>query len=97
MAKLKNQSITKCLSILKGYIDGSTPADREAAILALEHLQNISAGTDQVNMFCFDLPKADIPKSTITKCVDTVRINGAPKAEIGFVSCDPRHQIPDLP
>lgn len=62
MSYLKNQSIEKCFSLLREYIE-ETPYGRNkgGAVLALEQLQRITAGNggDQENVSCNDRPRAN--------------------------------------
>jgi hypothetical protein len=47
MSKLKHDSVTKCISLLREYIDEtSLTGKKEIAVLALSQLQQITAGTD---------------------------------------------------
>ena len=46
MSRLKDENLEKCFSLLREYISGELREDRESeAILALEHLREITAGT----------------------------------------------------
>jgi hypothetical protein len=46
MSHLKKEMANKCFSLLREYIDGeSLSSKKESAILALEQLQKITAGT----------------------------------------------------
>ena len=47
MSRLKNENVYKCFSLLREYIDeGPFNNKKGAAILALDHLQKNTAGTD---------------------------------------------------
>lgn len=47
MSHLKNENLNKCFSLLREYIsEGPANKKKGAAILALEHLQKVTAGTD---------------------------------------------------
>jgi len=47
MRRLKNENLDQCFSLLREYIDeGPFNNKKGAAILALDHLQKITAGTD---------------------------------------------------
>jgi uncharacterized protein (UPF0147 family) len=69
MSRLKDESLTKCVSLLREFIDETSAQDnkKRAAVLALNHLQKITAGTD-----------LQFPGTYTPMCVDTLRINGAP-------------------
>jgi hypothetical protein len=46
MSHLKKEMANKCFSLLREYIDeGSLSSKKEAAVLALDQLQKITAGT----------------------------------------------------
>jgi hypothetical protein len=46
MSNLKNDSVNKCISLLREYIDEtSLTGKKEIAVLALSQLQQITAGT----------------------------------------------------
>jgi hypothetical protein len=48
MNHLKNENINHCLSLLREYVINTRRGNKTgAAILALEHLQKITAGQDQ--------------------------------------------------
>jgi hypothetical protein len=68
MDNLKAESIKNCFSLLRGFIEEvQVLADQKGiAILALNHLQKIMAGTDPP------------PGSSLASCVDTPRIDGVP-------------------
>jgi hypothetical protein len=70
MSHLKNENLNKCFSLLREYLnEGPSNNKKGAAILALDHLQKITAGTDfqvapfdgsQVVFFgCNGKPKVD--------------------------------------
>jgi hypothetical protein len=47
MSHLKNENLNKCFSLLREYLDdGPSNNKKGAAILALDHLQKITGGTD---------------------------------------------------
>ncbi len=47
MSHLKEKNVKKCVSLLREYIDATAPNhQKESAILALNQLQKITAGTD---------------------------------------------------
>jgi len=71
MSHLKQEMANKCFSLLREYIDeGSMSGKKETAILALNQLQKITAGTDSqdtVNndsttliLACIGRPRADV-------------------------------------
>ena len=64
MSRLKNENLNKCVSLLREFIDEASTQNnkKEIAILALNQLQNITAGTDQQNLLgpaCLTNPRAD--------------------------------------
>ena len=69
MSRLKDESVTKYVSLLREFIDEASARDnkKRTAVLALNHLQNITAGTD-----------LQLPGTYTPMCLDTLRINGAP-------------------
>ncbi len=47
MSKLKTQNLKKCFSLLREFIDESSQSNKKGiAMLALNQLQKITAGTD---------------------------------------------------
>lgn len=62
MSHLKTESVKKCVSLLREFIDESQGKNvtRGVAMLALDQLQKIAAGTDSTGPQCFDHPRADI-------------------------------------
>lgn len=48
MSHLRNENVTKCFSLLREFVENAEARDdkKEFAILAIEHLQRITAGTD---------------------------------------------------
>jgi hypothetical protein len=48
MSRLKNENLNKCFSLLREYVEESTAEDNKkgTAILTLNQLQKIIAGTD---------------------------------------------------
>lgn len=59
MAKLKNENVKQCVSILKGFIDGSAAVDKNKAVLALEQLKRVTAGIDIGGPICISKPLAN--------------------------------------
>ena len=64
MSRLKNENLKKCFSLLREFIDEVSiqGGKKEIAILALNQLQNITAGSDPVNLLgplCMTRPRAD--------------------------------------
>jgi hypothetical protein len=72
MSHLKEKNVNKCVSLLREYIDATAlNHQKESAILALNQLQKITAGTDSTDSSnssnptdgllskCFGRPKAD--------------------------------------
>ena len=75
MSHLKKEMANKCFSLLREYIDeGSLSSKKEAAVLALDQLQKITAGTvsqDSANngsttliLACVGRPRADAKSPT---------------------------------
>jgi hypothetical protein len=63
MSHLKKENLNKCVSLLREFIDESLLEDNKkgTAILALEHLQRITAGkTLEAAPQCYSRPRADI-------------------------------------
>lgn len=64
MSKLKKENVKKCVSLLREFVEESSALDnkKERAILALNQLQKITAGTDSsgalgdVSFFCMGRP-----------------------------------------
>jgi hypothetical protein len=54
MSRLKAENLKQCVSLLREFIDGTgSPGERkEIAILALNQLQNITAGTNSQTFSC---------------------------------------------
>jgi hypothetical protein len=84
MAHLKNETVSKCFSLLRQFID-ETPGRRNrrgAAVLALEQLQRVTAGTTQEsNPVCIDIPRADGNPGDgefDSVCIDIPRADGNP-------------------
>jgi hypothetical protein len=59
MSHLKDESLKKCISLLREFIHESPAGKKGTAMLALEHLQKITAGTDTPVMTCATRPRAD--------------------------------------
>ena len=67
MSKLKKENLKKCVSLLREFVEESSALDnkKERAILALDQLQKITAGTDSniargvVYLFCVGRPRVD--------------------------------------
>lgn len=67
MSKLKKENVKKCISLLREFVEESSALDnkKERAVLALNQLQKITAGTDPAfgigNVFfqCLGRPRAD--------------------------------------
>ena len=64
MSKLKVENSKKCLSILRQFVEetSSSGKSKDLAILAINHLQKITAGTDIVlagiDFTCTGRPRA---------------------------------------
>ncbi len=69
MSRLKDENVTKCVSLLREFIEEASAQDgkKGTALLALNHLHKITAGTDLT-----------VPGPAAPMCVDTPRINGGP-------------------
>ena len=67
MKSLKAENAAKCISLLREFIEeASVQGNRKGtAVLALNHLQKITAGED-----------LSVPGPSAPMCVDTPRING---------------------
>jgi hypothetical protein len=67
MSKLKKENVTKCVSLLREFVEESSALDskKERAILALNQLQKITAGTDSAGVvgkvftLCIARPRVD--------------------------------------
>ena len=61
MSHLKKEMANKCVSLLREYIDESPLSDKKkTAVLALEQLQKITAGTSPSENFgCGIIPRID--------------------------------------
>jgi hypothetical protein len=68
MGKLKKENVKKCVSLLREFVEESSALDtkKERAILALNQLQGITAGTDPnitiiggVYLRCLGRPRVD--------------------------------------
>lgn len=71
MKRLRDESQKKCFSILRKFINGSPQDERKGtAILALDQLHRITAGTDSVG--------STIPLAGSTVCSGRPRANEAP-------------------
>jgi len=51
MSRLKNENLNKCFSLLREFIDEASKEDnkKEIAILALNQLRRITAGSDTID------------------------------------------------
>jgi hypothetical protein len=63
MSRLKSENLTKCVSLLREFIDQSTETDNKKVIakMALGQLQKITAGSsaDPLDPMCSSRPRAD--------------------------------------
>ena len=64
MSRLKDENLKKCVSLIREFIDdASTEGNKkEIAIMALNQLQSITAGSDQQSPLgpaCLTNPRAD--------------------------------------
>lgn len=61
MSNLKKENVSKCVSLLREFIDGadSQNSNKGIAVLALDQLERITAGaTDESPSACTDIPRA---------------------------------------
>ncbi|NIM17959.1 MAG: hypothetical protein GTO45_38690 [Candidatus Aminicenantes bacterium] len=58
MGHLKDESLKKCVSLLREFIHESPTGKKGTAMLALEHLQKITAGTGGSIRTCATRPRA---------------------------------------
>ena len=73
MSHLKNENVNKCFSLLREYLDeGPSNNKKGAAILALDHLQKITAGTDSQGAS----PDSSVPEASDSRCTGRPRLNG---------------------
>ncbi|MCX6580074.1 MAG: hypothetical protein NT166_07810 [Candidatus Aminicenantes bacterium] len=57
MSHLKNETVNKCFSLLREYVEGTSQDSRkEMAILALNKLQTITAGSGVSNSLLYEDP-----------------------------------------
>lgn len=89
MAKLKAENVSKCVSILKEFIAGSSSADKQQAILALEQLHNITAGSFAGDPGCIGKPRANSLEAVPGYCISRPRIEGT-ETEMGWCQSRPR-------
>jgi len=69
MSHLKNENLNKCFSLLREYLnEGPANNKKGSAILALEHLQKITAGTDSQG--------ASLGSTSALFCTGRPRLNG---------------------
>jgi hypothetical protein len=68
MSYLKNDNVNKCVSLLREYIETPSNNKKQIAVLALDQLQKVSAGSasgiddgsaEVVGMSCTERPKAN--------------------------------------
>lgn len=75
MSYLKNQNVNKCFSLLREYLDeGPVNTKKGAAILALDQLQKITAGTDSQGAS----PDSTNRESSTFICTGRPRLDGVP-------------------
>jgi hypothetical protein len=62
MSGLKAENVKKCFYLLREFIDESQEENNKkgVAMLALNQLQKIAAGTDSAGPQCNDHPRADM-------------------------------------
>lgn len=82
MSNLKSETLHKCLTILKEFIDESSGQNKTKGIatLALEQLERTTAGSlSGHNPKCIDTPLAGLSNSAgISDCLDTPLADGGP-------------------
>jgi hypothetical protein len=60
MSHLKDENLKKCVSLLREFIDGVPSSSKKGiAMLALDQLQKITAGTDTSELICATRPRVD--------------------------------------
>jgi hypothetical protein len=60
MGYLKNENLNTCVSLLREFIDEAKGGGKKGiAILALNQLQKIAAGTTTESLTCVSRPRAD--------------------------------------
>jgi hypothetical protein len=75
MNHLKNENLNKCFSLLREYLDeGPSNNKKGAAILALDQLQKITAGTDSQGVSL----DSNAPETPVLFCTGRPRLNGTP-------------------
>jgi hypothetical protein len=87
MSRLRGESLVKCFSLLREFIEGTPQDDKKGmAILALEQLKRIAAGsTDDPDSPCIDIPLANgIPLGgeSCSPCIEIPLANGTPPPDI---------------
>jgi hypothetical protein len=83
MNNLKNETVTKCFSLLREFIDETTGANSKkgVAILALTQLERVTAGSTSGSDPCIDTPLVDGAAGggeSSSTCIDTPLVDGAP-------------------
>ncbi|UCH98074.1 MAG: hypothetical protein JSV88_14810 [Candidatus Aminicenantes bacterium] len=75
MNHLKNENLNKCFSLLREYLDeGPLSNKKRNAVLALNQLQKITAGTD----FQGASPDSNAPEASGIICTGRPRFDGSP-------------------
>lgn len=77
MNHLKKQNVAKCFSLLKEFIHDSQGENnkRGVALLALDHLQKITAGTDDPNVSSGTTSSGE----SVAECLDKPRAFPSPE------------------
>jgi len=59
MSHLKDESLKKCVSMLREFIRETKSGKKGTALLALDQLQKITAGTGTSDLICATRPRVD--------------------------------------
>ena len=82
MSNLKKENVSKCVSLLREFIDGADSRDNKKgiAVLALDQLERITAGTtNETDAACASIPRAIGEASYVetgSACASTPRAIG---------------------
>lgn len=68
MAQLRTENIEKCVSLLKEFFHQPQSQNKDRAILALEQLQRITAGTDESSFACPKRARIDLESGFDSGC-----------------------------
>lgn len=84
MSRLKDESLKRCFSLLREFIDDAQEVNNKkgVAILALNQLQRVAAGTTSgPDLHCIDTPLVDGAVGggeSSSTCIDTPLVDGVP-------------------